>query len=445
VLRLIFVAYKVKFCMNIVKRIKKNFTINLTALIGISILGLARTMLLTKALEVEDFGKILIVLNFFLLVSAFFSVRVNDIIYRFYPEFKNKNDLLALKGIILASFYISIITGLILFISIYSSANWISNNFYNNNEYELLFKIYAVAGFVTVFDGFSSSLLRLKNRFLLVVVPQLFGALLTLVLLFIYLQNNVNYNLNIIILFLAIGTLISSVLPLAFSIWTHWKYVIYKPITGSAYNSIIDNWKKIKSTLLQTNLTALLKLGSDTGGIFLLGVLSSPAQVALYSIANQLLRPFALAQNGIQTAIMPEIVSLCANSKYLYLYGLIKKYTFKALIGAGLLLITIIPISKPLLLFITSEEYILALPVVYILSANATIGLVSSIYYSLAVSMDKLWKRNLIVSFRFIYLALGVAFGLNAIILAIVSLLGSITVKIFNDLYLFRLLKKYTT
>ena len=188
-LRLIFVAYKVKFSMNIVKRIKKNFTINLTALIGISILGLARTMLLTKALEVEDFGKILIVLNFFFLVSAFFSVRVNDIIYRFYPEFKNKNDLLALKGIILASFYISIITGLILFISIYSSANWISNNFYNNNEYELLFKIYAVAGFVTVFDGFSSSLLRLKNRFLLVVVPQLFGALLTLVLLFIYLQN----------------------------------------------------------------------------------------------------------------------------------------------------------------------------------------------------------------------------------------------------------------
>ena len=116
-----------------------------------------------------------------------------------------------------------------------------------------------------------------------------------------------------------------------------------------------------------------------------------------------------------------------------------------ALIGAGLLIITIIPISKPLLLVITSEEYILALPVVYILSANATIGLVSSIYYPLAVSMDKLWKRNLIVSFRFIYLALGVAFGLNAIILAIVSLLGSITVRIFNDLYLFRLLKKYTT
>ena len=428
--------------MALKQRIFKNFSIGIVSTISLTVIGLVRTALLTKTLGVDDYGRILIVLNFFMVVGVFLSVRVNDVIYRFYPEFKSNNDTIALKGILWTTLCISLIIGTVTSAGIYFSAHWVSLNFYHNTEYESLFKIYALAAFFIAFDGFSSSLLRLNDKFLSVVFPQLLGASVTLIFLLAYFYDTTKYHLDEVITYITIGTLVASILPLMAAIQTNWKPLTYKASQGDVFGSLKNNWKKIKSTLIQTNITAYLKLGTDTGGVFLLGILSAPSHVALYSVAQQLLRPITLIQNSVQTAIMPEMMSLWAESKFSKLYQLVKKYTLASLLGGLFLAAIIALLAKPVLLVMTSHEYIAALPVMYILLANAVIGIISTVYYPLALSMDKLWKRNLIVSTRFAYLGIAVAYGLNAITLAITQLIGSLTVRLFNDVGLLRSLRK---
>ncbi len=428
--------------MALKKRILKNFSIGMISTISLTVIGLVRTALLTKTLGLDDYGRVIIVLNFFMVVGVFLSVRINDVIYRFYPEFKSNNDTIALKGILWTGLSISLIIGTVISVGIYFFAHWISLNFYHNDEYEALLKVYAMAAFFSAFDGFSSSLLRLADRFLSVVLPQILGALITLIFLLAYFYGTTTYSLNEIITYITIGTLVASILPLMNAVRINWNLLMYKTSSRDVLTALKNNWKSIQSTLVQTNITAYLKLGADTGGLFLLGIISSPSQVALYSVAQQLLRPITLIQNSIQPAIMPEMMSLWAASEFLKLYQLVKKYTLVSLLGGIFLAVIIVLLAKPVLLIITSREYIAALPVIYILLANAVLGIISTAYYPLALSMNKLWKRNLIVSARFVYLGIAIVYGLNTVTLAISQFAGSLTVRLFNDVGLLKSLKK---
>lgn len=428
--------------MELKNRIFKNFSIGMISTIALTAIGLARTVLLIKILGLDDYGRILIVLNFFMVVGLFLSLRMNDVIYRTYPEFKSNNNKTALKGILWMGLSVSLIIGAVTSAAIYFSAHWISLNFYHNEEYEALLKVYTLAAFFSAFDGLSSSLLRLADKFLSVVLPQILGASITLIFLLAYFYGTTAYNLNEIMTYITIGMLVASVLPLINAVRINWNLLIHKTSPGDVFGALKNDWKKIKRTLIQTNITAYLKLGTDTGGVFLLGILSASSEVALYSVAQQLLRPIILIQNSVQTALMPEMMSLWAKSDFSRLYQLVKKYTIMSLLGGLFLAAIIVLLAKPVLLVMTSREYIATLPVMYILLANAVVGIISAGYYPLALSMDKLWKRNLIVSTRFVYLGMAAAFGLNAVTLAITQLIGSLTVRLFNDVGLLRLLRK---
>lgn len=423
----------------LVRRIGKNFSIGFVGSVLLLLISLGRTSLLTKHLTIADYGRILVVLNFFGFLSMLLGLRVNDFIYRFFPQFKERQEFEELKGILLISFILSLVVGLIVGLGTYCASTYIAQTFYHDGTYAHLFRIYALAGFFASFEGFSTSILRLHDQFALIVFPQVIGVAISVAAMGWKILHTGSITMAFAVWCIVGGILVRSFPPLLLSLLS--VSPIISQGNGYGFQSLKKHKGRLFRTLFHTNLTGYLKLGSETGGMFLLGLLATPTQVALYGIARQLAKVLTVVQNNVQNAVTPEIVSLWAQKKIRQLYKFVKTYTRWALIGGAIIAVTAVLLSKPVILIFTTPKYLEALPVLYIFICTIYMTFVSLIYFPLALTMDQLGRRNLAVSSRLVYLVIGACIGFNAMVLAIVQLCGSVTVRLFNDIPLLRKLK----
>lgn len=411
-----------------------NFSIGFMGAVLLIILNLGRTVLLTKNLCLADYGRVLVVINFFAFLSIFLGLRVNDFLYRFFHQFKESREQNALKGVLLISLFISLMVGFFIAIGTYILSPWIAKTFYHDQTYVPLFRIYSIAAFFLAFEGFCTAILRLHNRFVFIVLPQVAGAALSMVLLGLHLLFYTQVlSLKYVITAIMAGMLIATLPTLIIAL----VYVKRILVNGGRFEFLLalkEHRRKIVSTLFQTNLVGYLKLGTSTGGMFLLGVFSTASQVALFGIAHHMANVFRVLQNNIQNAVTPEIVALWSQKKVKQLYKLINVYTKTSLIGGAIIALISILIAKPVILFFTTAQYLDALPIFYILIGTIYLTFVSVVFFPLALCMDQMGRRNLIVSISFVYLLIGVFIGLNSYSLAIVLFLGALTTRLLNDI-----------
>ncbi len=140
----------------------------------------------------------------------------------------------------------------------------------------------------------------------------------------------------------------------------------------------------------------------------------------------------------MQVALNPELVNLYGKRQFERLFNLIKRIVKSATVSGLVLLVICLILVKPIILLLSTEEYLAALPVCYIMLVTVYITFISLPFFCLALSMDKLGRRNLFVSIRIVYILIFTVTCLNARTMALAQLLGSITVRIFNDIPLFR-------
>lgn len=419
------------------KRLAKNSFIGILGSVSDSGMGVIRTALLAKTIALDDFGKVYIIINFYAMLSTFFSVRVNDVLFRFQPQFQNEQNEPASNALISLCLSISLVLGLAMFLSTFFLSPWISVTFYHDDSLIRAFKIYSLVLLFNCFDGFSTAILRLQDRFTLLIAPRILGSFINLSFISVYLfLHATNYKIEYIILAFFMGATIRSFLPLVFALNLQkaWKRFVLKKaqiISLKPYRPLI------LSNLFHTNLVGYLKIASDTGGMFLLGILAAPSQVAFYNIAKQITQPLKMLKDNIQSAFTPEIMKLWAMEKFSVLYSVIKKYERFALFVGGVFILVSVVFSKPILLIISTKEYFNAIPTMIVLVIALYLNFTFTLFYPLAVVMDRMSRRNAIVSLRLLYLAIGLVFGLNAFSLALVHLVGVLTVRLFSDLPLF--------
>jgi O-antigen/teichoic acid export membrane protein len=127
----------------------------------------------------------------------------------------------------------------------------------------------------------------------------------------------------------------------------------------------------------------------------LLGVFSSPTQVALYGLAKQLTSPLALLQTTIQTAIAPEVTNLIARLKLRQLLRLVTRYLVSALVFGALLFAGALVLGRFLILHFFASQYLTALPIFYCLLAAAWLLLIFLLFRPIALSLDLIKWHNL--------------------------------------------------
>src|SRR5438270_1736870 len=125
------------------RRFGRNTSISLLGSMATALLTLIQTALLVKSLKVEEYGLLLIVTNFFAFLEIFVGINVRDVIFRFFQEFREQKNTLALRGLLLISLGICLTAGLVVSSGVFISAQWIARRVYQNSSLVPLLRIYA--------------------------------------------------------------------------------------------------------------------------------------------------------------------------------------------------------------------------------------------------------------------------------------------------------------
>ncbi len=423
-------------------RFRRNVSISVLGSVFSLGIKLVQTVLLTRLLRIDDYGRVLIVINLFVFLDSFFGLRVNDVMFRFFQPLQEKGDNLSLKGLLLFCLGISLASGLLIFGVVLVLSPWLADRLYPGLELGPLFNIYGCTVLLSALSGFYEPLLRIHDRFTSIVVPQVLGSLATLTILCVYFVASDDYNLKVIIGAFAFGVLVKTIPPL-------WQALrLMKPFlasgkTKAAAQALTRYRRDLIGCLFNSNLSGYLRIGINPGDLFFLGLFSSPTQVALYGLAKQLPAPLSLLATNTQTSITPEITSLVAQRKFEQLKRVLGRYIFSALALSLLLVTAAFLLGRVLVLGLFESEYADALPVFYVLITVVGIQLVFLVFRPLAVSLDLLKWHNLGLllssSVVIIFALLGI---LNAYSMALIQLADILIIRFLFHLLVWVRLKR---
>lgn len=429
-------------------RFKRNVSISVLGSALSLVIKLGQTALLTKLLRIEDYGRVLIVLNLFVFLESFFGLRVSDVMFRFFPPLKEQKNSRALKGLLLFCLLVCLASGLLIYGGVVILAPWLADSFYPGLGLTPLFTIYGCTVLISAFSGVYEPLLRMHDRFTSIVAPQVLGSLVTLTILCAYFGMNFGfsaqggYNLNAIIVAFTVGALIQSLPPFVQALRLVNSFLAGVK-TKEAVEALRDYRHELARCFVNSNLSGYLKFAISPGDIFLLGLFSSPTQVALYGLAKQLTAPLGLLQTNIQTAIAPEITSLVAKQRFEQVKRLVTRYVWSTFALGSLLLVSALFLGRLLILRWVQPEYLAALPVFYTLAAAAWLMLMFLAFRPLAVSLDLLkWHTLTLLASAGIVAGFIVTGRLNALIMAYIQLAEVLILRSLFNLLVWSRLKR---
>lgn len=375
------------------RRIGRNLSLSLFGAFAGLFIGLAQTALLTKSLSVVEYGRLLIVLNLFPFLSMFVGIRVNDVLYQLYPQLRERQDTPALRDLLRLCLGLSLVVGLLIGGGVFLAGNWIARTFYEP-ALAPLFRLFALTVLLSAFTGVYETLLRLHDRFAVVIVPGILSSLMVFLGLLAYFLTHAAYAIEQVVLLMSLGIIARCLPPFALSLWLE-RDVLFLPGSDRFLSALRPYRARLKDVLFNANLAGYLKLAFAPGDIFFLGLFGSPAQVAIYGLASQLLRPLQLVQDNIQIALMPEVTALWAKGEAAQLLVWSRRYVRLTFWGGAVVTALAAWLARPVLLLLAQPEYMPALPIFYLMLATTWLTVTFVIFYPLGLSMGLLKWFNL--------------------------------------------------
>jgi O-antigen/teichoic acid export membrane protein len=422
------------------RRFRRNVSITVVGSGAGVVLKLMQAILLTKFLRIDDYGRVLIVTNLSLFLNSFLGVRVNDAIFRFFQPFKEQNDTAALRQLLLISLGLCLTSALVIIILILALSGTLAEYVYLDSGLATLFKIFAVTLVVTSFSGIYEPILRLDDRFSLLMWSQVLGSLVTLITLAVYflLPGRGEYDLRIVVGSLVLGVLIQGITPLVKTLQ------LLKPFLSQKNDTTLKkNFRsELAGCLVNSNLSGYLKFATSPGDIFLLGLFSSPTDVAWYGLAKQFAAPLSIMEVTIQTAITPEIILLRARERWQQLEHLIARYVGAMALLGGAVFLPLLLLARMIFLTLLPPQYAGALPVFYCLITSALLLLLLLVFRPLAVTLDLLkWHNLALVGGVVLLLLLIATHRLDSLSMAYVQLIDAAVFRAAFGFFVWRRLR----
>jgi O-antigen/teichoic acid export membrane protein len=411
------------------RRFSSNLSVSLAGALLSLLIKLGQTLLLMRALRIDDYGRVLVVINLFAFLNSFIGLRVSDVMFRFYQPLREGQEERALQGLLLLCLGVSLAVGLLIFCGVLVLSPWLSESLYESPGLAPLFALYGCTVLFTTLGDVSGPILRMHGRFTALVVPQVLGGLATLLLIAAHTAAATRYSLSAVVAAFAVGAVIQAVPPLVQALRLVRPYLAGVNPTLAA-RALAPHRPELTRCLFNSNLSGYLQVASTPGDVFLMGIFCSPAQVALYGLAKQLIAPIALLLTNVQFALTPEVALIIAGRKLRQLKRLISGYFALALVAGGVLLACTLLAGRFLLLRFSRPEYAEALPVFYILATAAWVLLICAVLRPLALSLDLLKWENLAQLATVVALVALILSGrLDAMTLAFVQLAGALPLR----------------
>jgi O-antigen/teichoic acid export membrane protein len=411
------------------RRFGRNLSLSLGGAIVIVGIKGCQSLILTRTLRIEDYGRLLIIINLITFLNFFLGLRVSDLMFRFFAAFKASDNRAAVQGLLLVCFGISIVTGVVIAAVVFAFSPILAQHLCQSRDFAPLFSIYGCTALLTALTDVSAPVLRIYDRFKTIVVPQMLGGLVTFLVVASYIFTTDHYNLTVVITAFAVGVVVQTVPPLVHA------FLLVRPYLADFHPRVsiaaLAAYKpQLRACLFNSNMSGYLKIAVSPGDLFLLGIFCPPEQVALYGLAKQLIAPSALLATNVQFAITPEVTLLVADGKFVQLRELVHRYFKLMLVLGGLLSLASILITRFVVLRVSRPEYVASLPIFFMLLIAAWALLFAAMLRPLALNFDLLkWDNLAHIATALLLLGLILAGWLSGLTMAFAQLVSAVVLR----------------
>jgi len=287
--------------------------------------GYIFTILIAKWYGVQTLGLFALsmtILNIFVTFSLFgFNNALSKFIAQFNHDFKQS----LVKEVYFKALKITIPLGILLSFILYTSANFLAINIFDNKDSIPFFKIVSIAIVPSILLSINATVFRgLKNITLFSFFQSLGIYFLAVILLMLFYMNN-SYKIDAILS----QTLAISIMCIVSIVYIYKHTYIYKV---SIKNSL--KYKKIMSVAFPMLLTSSMGLIIASTDIVMIGIFRSEEEVGIYSVIVKIATITTFALMAINSISGPKYSELSENklelkkvinksSKILFLFGTI--------------------------------------------------------------------------------------------------------------------------
>ena len=404
---------------------------NIIALVGM----MWRTFLLASTFDLENFGRVIICLNFFAVVKMLAKPGLGFTLQKYIPEYDHQGASDRAASLCWLCAYLSILVAIPIMLGGVVAIPWIAEHWYDDCSIIFPMQVMAFTSAFFLLGDIASMLLRLVDAFIWALLPMTLAAVA--VPLYLVSIDGSSFTVSKVVVAIAASEffiLLALLCALLIKTKKYWKFsrktLSLAPLRGQG--------KEIKSILTHTSVFGILRGGSESVAAFLIGVFAGAKDIAVIGMGIQLAKPITFIQASVGSVIGPEISTLYAKGRY----GKVMQLLNKTIIVGGLALVGGLLFSYLigpwLITRYLGEAYLQAMPVFYMLATSYMLIVMFTGFLPISIARGEIKRRNLVVSIRFLYLGVAVAIGLNAWNAAFVQLLGALTIRVFNDWPLYR-------
>ncbi|MDY7035453.1 MAG: flippase [Thermodesulfobacteriota bacterium] len=276
------------------KDILKGSGVILSMTIGGAFIGFLLRMMLTRRLEVEDFGLFYAIIGFLSPISLLKNFGVNRAMTKFLPEFQQAGSLNRMKEALNWGMLVSITTSLMVTLPFFFLSNWISEGFFHAPQASEYFRIMLVYLVIGTMGGVFAAFFHGLKRPLLLSFRSLFPPLFILSVVFFYAGVNLSE--------LCFVYLSAEAIVLFFSIFVLLRVFPYFRINSSLS---LSGFKKLLSFGLKAMSSPLVNRIFGRLDIILLTYFQSLSQVGFYSAAQPFSRLFMIFGSSVGKMMLP--------------------------------------------------------------------------------------------------------------------------------------------
>lgn len=357
-----------------------------------------KSIFITQALGVKQYGIYLTILGLILTIQAFFNVNFGTVIIKFGAEYRESKNDRSLSSLLKMGYY-SAFLSLLLSLVACTLIVFLTRYFFSqNSDQEWNVVVLALTLGLTFVDYISDSFLRLHFLFKLTSTLTIVSSFIDLILNFLvvwFFGNNFTYFLFGI----AAAKLTSSaVYNLLAYYYIRKLHVLPVKIPLSEIKS---DYKRILHFISSNYGSRLLKNIIEQGDVLVLGMFSTQSEVGIYGVGKRIGYAILSFIDPLIYSIFPQFTQLIAQKKHFELLQLIKQFS----------LILLIPGLLVLVLAFFTKEFIVTL--LYGAAFEASANVFFIILLAAIVAAITFWNITLLVSLN----ALNFRFKLNVLLL----------------------------
>lgn len=339
----------------------------LTAATGVAAcLGALQSVVIARALGVEGFGTVGLVIAFVNVVGRLTSFRMHEFVIQYVSQYEARDwssRAAAVKFAVGVEIAAAMLAYLILWLAAPLGARW----FVRNPEATFFIRLYGLAVLGGLVSETSQGILQLYGRYRRYSLASAVGATVSLV--GIVAGVALGHGLVGVLVGLLVGALATGSI-LAASALIEVRHRLGTDWSAARLDVLRARWRAVLVFVSSTNISATLSMIAKDGDVLWLGLFRSPTEAGLFRLAYSLAGLVFLPLGSLVQSIYPELSRQAAHQQWEEFRRLVRRGTLLAATYIVPATVFVGAVSIPLIRYVYGGEFVSAVPALFILLAG---------------------------------------------------------------------------